>query len=207
MKNSRFIIAISVLMLVWGVLSSRSALACGHDGFFIGAGYQQLFMYTTESQLTGQQQLRDQQISFGPGYGAHLLLGYDFESSRWGIQFPAGYDYMRLNHSEWVHHFDVSAEAILHLAAWDNGIDISLVGGVGASIMPEGQIDNNSGAVGIHGGIGPAFNYFFMDGETKGSIYIQVPIRIVNYFGDNLSRNGTTALQIPIRLGISFGGW
>jgi len=197
------LISISAMFLA---LLPFSAQARGYDGFFIGGGYEQLFMYTPEQQFSGsaQPQTTDR-ISFGPGFGAHLIAGYDFKNSRWGVQLPFDYSYFRLNHVEWVHFFQVGAEAILHLAAWDNGIDVSLVGGAGASILPEGPVKNNTGAMGMYVGAGPAFNYFFARGATKGSLYVQMPIRAVIFFGDNLSKGHTTALSIPIRLGISVG--
>jgi hypothetical protein len=198
-----FLISISAMLLA---LLPLSAHARGHDGFFIGGGYEQLVMYTPEYRLSGAAQPpTNERVSFGPGFGAHLLVGYDFKNSRWGVQMPFDYSYFKLNHEEWVHFFQIGAEGILHLASWDNGIDVSLVGGAGASLLPEGPLKNNTGAKGMYVGAGPAFNYFFARGATKGSLYVQIPIRAVIFFGDNLSKSHTTALSIPIRLGISVG--
>jgi len=195
-----------LLAVLFCLLMSRSTLARGHDGFFFGGGYQQLFMYTPEHQLSGSaQQVNTDRIFFGPGFGANLLVGYDFEDTRWGIQMPFEYSYFKLNHVEWVNYIGGGVEAILHLASWESGWDISLVGGPGAAVLPEGSVKNNSGAVGMTIGAGPAFNYFFARGATKGSVYVQMPIRAVIFFGNNLSKNRTTVLSIPIRIGISVG--
>lgn len=204
MKNRYFLFFALSFSLVLIFLPGQTR-ACGHDGFFLGGGYQQMFMYTPEDQLAAGGGVTSRQITFGPGFGAHLLVGYDFEGSRWGIQAPFGYSYIKLNRSEWVHYFDIDTEAILHLAYWDNGIDIYLVGGLGGSFLTEGSINNNTAAAGINVGIGPGFSYFFARGKTKGSIYIQVPVRMVHFFGNNLSANGTTLLQVPIRFGLSVG--
>lgn len=204
MKNTRFLIVVLSFSLTLIFLPAQTK-ACGHDGFFLGGGYQQMFMYTSEDQLAAAGGFRSQQITFGPGFGLHLLAGYDFEGSRWGIQAPLGYSYIKLNKAEWVHYFDIDAEGIFHLAYWDNGIDIYLVGGGGGSFLTEGSINNNSAAAGINVGIGPGLSYFFARGKTKGSLYIQVPVRMVHFFGNNLSAGGTTLLQVPIRLGLSVG--
>jgi hypothetical protein len=204
MKNGRFLIVVLTFSFAL-IFAPKLTEACGHDGFFIGGGYQQMFMYTPEDQLTGGGGIVSQQIKFGPGFGMHLLLGYDFEGSRWGIQAPLGYSYIRLNEAEWVHYFDIDVEGILHLAYWENGVDLYLVGGAGGSFLTEGSVSNNSRASGINVGIGPGFSYFFARGKNKGSLYIQVPVRMVHFFGNNLSSNGTTLLQVPIRLGISVG--
>ena len=188
------------------VFSQRSVFACGHDGFFFGGGYQQLFMWTPEDQLRAPGTISSAQIVFGPGYGAHLLVGYDFKGSRWGIQMPLGYSNLKLNRTERVNYFDGAVEGIFHIAAWDNGIDLNLIGGIGVSALMEGPVDNNTGAIGMNFGIGPGFNWFFHRGEkVRSSVYVQVPIRAVIFFGDNLSKNHTTALQFPIRVGVSVG--
>jgi hypothetical protein len=205
MKTRVFFLSVCALVISF-VIAPKVVSACGHDGFFIGGGYQQMFMYTPEDQLRGAGQLTSSQITFGPGFGAHLLFGYDFEGSRWGIQMPFGYSNFKLNRSERVNYFDTAVEGILHLASWENGIDVNLVGGIGVSILPEGPNDNNTGALGMNFGIGPGFNWFFHRSESiSSSVYVQVPIRVVLFFGDNLSKNHTTALQVPIRVGVSLG--
>ncbi len=204
MKDVRFLI-ISSIFFVFIIFASHQADACGHDGFFLAGGYQQMFMYTPEDQLTAEGGLRSQQITFGPGFGLHVIAGYDFEGSRWGIQAPLSYSYIKLDRVEWVHYFDIDLEGIFHLAYWENGIDIYLIGGTGASFLTEGKVSNKSAAAGINAGLGPGLSYFFARGRHKGSIYIQVPVRMVHFFGDNLSADGTTLLQVPIRLGLSVG--
>ncbi len=187
------------------VLAGRS-FACGHDGFFVGGGYQQLFMFTTEHQLAGPLAVSSEKITFGPGYGAHLLIGYDFPGSRWGIQVVPEYSNLNLNHSERVNYFGTAVEGILHIIAWENGLDFNLVGGVGYSQLFEGPRTNNTGAAGINIGVGPAINWFFHRGEkVRSSLYAQVPVRAVIFFGNNLSKNQTTVLAVPIRIGVSLG--
>ncbi len=205
MKARLLVLSVCAVIFSFALLP-KNADACGHDGFFIGGGYEQLFMYTPDDQLRGAGQLVSSQIVFSPGFGAHFLLGYDFKGSRWGIQMPFGYSRFKLNRSEWVNYFDTSVEGILHLASWENGIDVSLIGGAGVSILPEGPIENNTGSFGLNVGIGPAFNWFFHRGQkVTSSVYVQVPVRMVIFFGNNLSANQTTVLQIPVRVGVSLG--
>ena len=207
MKTRLRRVFVSVCAIIISVaFLQREATACGHDGFFIGGGYQQMFMYTSEDQLVGNQQFASRHITFGPGFGAHLLFGYDFEGTRWGIQLASGYSNFKLNQTERVNYFDTAVEGILHLVSWENGIDINIIGGFGPSFLLEGPFNNNSGAVGLNMGIGPGFNWFFHRGEkVRSSVYLQVPVRAVIFFGDNLSKNHTTALQVPIRAGVSIG--
>jgi len=201
-REMRKIVAVLVMCVLF-FLSGR-VNAAGHDGFFLGGGYQQLFMYTTEHQLTFAG-ANSSKITFGPGFGANILIGYDLTKSRWGFQFPFEYSYLKLNKTEYVHYFGFSTEGILHLRWWKNGVDLNLVGGIGYSNLLEGPVDNNTNAQGINFGVGPGFNYFFARDKIKGSIYVQMPIRMVYFFGNNLSASHTIALSVPIRIGLSIG--
>ncbi len=181
----------------------QTTAACGHDGFFLGAGYEQLFMVTPESQLglgnTGR-------VTFGPGYGADLVFGYDFCGSRWGIQLPIEYSRLKLNGSEWVNYIGSSLEAIFRVAEWRNGLDFHLVGGIGGSYLSEGKVSNNTASAGFNVGVGPGIAYFFSRTEKlTAAIAAELPIRFQYFIGNHLSANGTSAIAFPLRLSLQLG--
>lgn len=191
------------LVFVLTPFTVPTAWACGHDGFYVGAGYEQLFLYTTESRLSGGSLGR---ITFGPGFGGSALLGYDFCGSRWGIQMPFEFSRFRLNNEEWVNSLGSSLEGVLHLAQWQNGLDIHLVGGAGWSYLTEGSVPNRTANAGITASLGPGVSYFIPDTKKVSiAIVAELPFRMIYYFGDRLSANGTTVLGIPLRLSVEVG--
>ncbi len=182
--------------------SPSRVCACGHDGFYAGLGYEQLFLYTPERRLG----LTDERVSFGPGIGAHALIGYDFCGSRWGIQLPFEYARIKLNKSEWVNQFASSVEGVLHLKEWKNGLDVHLLGGVGWSYLSEGKIADRTACAGISVSFGPGISYYFSRTERiSAAVNLDVPFRWIYYFGDHLSANGTSVIAFPIRLGVQVG--
>lgn len=199
----RVILSLLCLILAFCPVLISTANACGHNSFYVGVGYEQMFMYTTEDRLSDGELGR---IHFTPGYGGSLLFGYDFCGTRWGIQLPFEFTRQKLNHEEWVNQMGSSVEGVLHLAEWGNGLDVHLVGGVGWAYLSEGATDNRTASAGITVSFGPGISYFFHRSEKFSSaINFEVPIRMINYFGDRLSANGTTILAIPLRLSVQFG--
>lgn len=198
-----FLLLFFVLLLVLGSLRAPSALACGHDGFYVGVGYTQLFMFTLEDRLSSGDLGR---IHFSPGFGAHALIGYDFCGSRWGIQMPFEFTRQRLNYAEWVNQFGSSLEGVFHLVEWGNGLDIHLVGGAGWAYLSEGSIQNRTASAGITVDLGPGLSYYFSRTEKiSAALALEVPFRMINYFGNHLSANGTTIFAIPVRISIQVG--
>jgi hypothetical protein len=178
------------------------ALACGHEGPFVGIGYNQLFMYTPQKQYMNT----SSRISFSPGYGGNLTFGYDFQGTRWGIQIPAEYARIKLNGNEWVNSIQASAEGIFRIKQWDNGVDFHLVGGFGWSYLSEGKVYNRSQSNGITGGIGPGVSYFFsMTEKISGAVVAEVPIRAVYFVSGHLSSGKAVALDVPIRISMQIG--
>lgn len=203
MGKNRALLVVLGLLAVSLVGLPRGAFACGHDGFYMGVGYNQLFMYTTERSMSGTASDR---VYFGPGYGANAVIGYDFCGSRWGIQMPFEFARLKLNHVEWVNQFGSSLEGVLHLAEWDNGFDFHLIFGAGWSYISEGRFDDRSNAAGITGSLGPGISYYFSRTENvSAALALEVPFRLIYYFGDHLSAGGTTVIAFPIRLSIQVG--
>lgn len=200
----RFKRAFALLLGLTAFLASQlptGTHACGHDGFYMGMGYTQLFMVTSERRLGS-----NQRITFGPGMGANAVFGYDFCGSRWGIQAPFEFTRQRLNHLEWVNQFNLSLEGVVHLAEWANGIDLRLIGGAGWSYLTEGKIDDRTSGTGIIAHFGPGFAYYFSKTEkVTAAIVTEVPFRMIHYFGDRLSAGGTTIFAIPIRISLQVG--
>lgn len=180
-----------------------SAVARGHDGFYAGVGYEQLFMYTPEHRLGAGSQPR---ITFGPGFGGNAVFGYDFPNSRWGVQLPFEFASQKLNSSEWVNQFNVSVEGVVHLVEWDNGLDFHLVGGGGWTYLTEGKYSDNTSGAGFIASLGPGLSYYFSRTEKiSAALAVELPLRFIYYFGDRLSRNGTAIFGIPLRLSLQVG--
>lgn len=204
-KSSR-VKQLTCLTLIFILAASSfvpEAMACGHDGFYVGGGYEQLFMVTPEHQLgTGS----TPRISFGPGFGANLVGGYDFCGSRWGIQVPLEFAALKLNHAEWVYNLAASVEGVLHLREWKNGLDFHLVGGIGWTYLTEGSINDRTRNNGITASIGPGLSYFFArKASWSGAVTAELPLRYAYYFGNHLSSNGTSVFAFPLRLSVQFG--
>lgn len=205
MNKRSILLAAIILSAILISATSSTASACGYDGFYTGFGYEQLFMYTPQDarQAGGNTGPR---ISFGPGYGADVLFGYDFCGTRWGIQFPLEYSRLRLNRQEWVNFFAGSVEAVFRIKQWSNGLDFHLVGGLGGSYMSEGNVQDNSRSPGLMLSAGPGVTYIFSRSEkVKAGVTAELPIRWQYFIGDHLAIGGTSALAIPIRLSLQLG--
>lgn len=206
MRSKRvFPFLLAFLLTTSQIFTAKEATACGHDGFYIGLGYEQLFMYSNEDRLTTSAGDLGR-ISFGPGFGANALIGYDFCGSRWGVQMPFEFARFKLNRSEYINQFGSSLEGVLHLAEWDNGLDVHLVGGFGWSYVTEGKIKDRSADAGITASVGPGLSYYFSRTEKlSAAVALEAPFRMIYYFGSHLSANGTTVLAFPIRLSMQLG--
>ena len=199
-----FLLLVCLIILFYPAIVPVAS-ACGHDSFYLGAGYTQLFMYTPESRLTSTAGDLGK-ISIGPGYGANFVLGYDLCGSRWGFQMPFEFTRQKLNHTEWVNQFGSSIEAVLHLAEWQNGMDVRLVGGAGWMYLTEGQVDDRSAALGITADFGPGVAYYFHRTKSLSmAAVLELPFRMIHYFGDHLSSGGTTIVAFPFRVSLQFG--
>ena len=185
------------------LLAPTPARACGHDGFYMGLGYEQMFMFTPEHRLGGGNQPR---ITFSPGMGGNAVVGYDFPGSRWGIQLPFEFARQKLNHSEWVNQYNVSLEGVFHIKEWDNGIDFHIVGGAGWTYLDEGKLSDNSSGPGMIVSAGPGMSYYFSRTEkVSGALAVEMPLRYLYYFGSHLSYGGTSIFGIPIRISLQVG--
>lgn len=203
MKTKRLFPAVLALSIIINPFILPKALACGHEGFYLGLGYEQLLMYTPEDRLTVGNLGN---VTFGPGYGGTALIGYDFCGTRWGVQMPFEFSRLKLNRSEWVNQFGSSAEGIFHIAQWRNGFNVHLVGGVGWSYITEGDLPGGTAAAGVTASFGPGVSFFFTQtNKISGALNLEVPIRMINYFGSHLSQGGTTILAIPMRLTVQLG--
>lgn len=199
--------SLTVVLFVLGILFIHSAAsACGHDGFYVGGGFTQRFLFTGDRQI-GAGAGSGNRVAFGPAPGGQLILGYDFCGSRWGVQFPFEYSTFRLNSAERVHLLGSSLEGVLHLAAWEDGFDFRLIGGFGWNYLTEGSLDNRSASIGLNAGIGPGFAWYFTSRgkERAGAIAVDAPFRAIIFFGDRLSASQTTVYSIPVRLTLTVG--
>lgn len=204
MKLNVFRVVLPLLFLFLVVFSPRPAFARGHDGFYMGAGVLTMPMVTTEHRLTAPGG-SSRRISFQPGIGGWLLVGYDFPNTMWGIQMPFEYQYFELNDQEWVHQMGSTLEGVMRLAQAANGFEFHLLFGMGWNYLTEGSIGNRSRCGGITGEFGPGISWFFARGDTRASLTIETPLRMIHYFGTHLSADGTTVFAFPIRLGLTVG--
>jgi len=200
----RLFIFFPLLFTLLSIFPLESAKACGHDGFYLGGGYMQQILTTSEKRLSAVG--NSEKIVFGPAIGLHVVLGYDFCGSRWGIQMPLDWSTFRLNEEERVQMMGGAVEGVFHIASWDNGADIHLVGGVGLNLITEGAIANVSQNAGINFGVGPGFSWYFLRNKrVTANFTLDVPIRMIYFFGSRLSANKTIAISVPVRLGVTFG--
>jgi len=182
------------------------AQACGHEGLYTGVGYTQLFQYSSEDQLSVPAVTTASKIDWNSRFGGYLKFGYDYCSSRWGIEVPLGFDQQRLNMSEIVNIFTVDVNAVFHILETRGGVDFYWIGGLGGSYAAEGPIEDNSEALGVNLNFGPGFQYFINNGKKKVAAGISIPVRYTLYLGNNLSGGGrTSVLAFPIRVGLTIG--
>lgn len=187
------------------VLISPPAESCGHDGWYVGVGYTQRHLYSPDRQLTIGG-LPSDRVKFGPGYGGHFLVGYDFCGTRFGLQVPLEYSNHRLNRVERVHFLSAMAEPILHIAAWQNGLDFHLIGGLGYGYLTEGSRTDRSASHAFQAGIGPGLTWYFSrEEESTAAFTIASPLRAILFQWNHLSSNATVAFDVPIRANFTIG--
>ena len=193
------IVTLGALLL----LPTPTAQACGHEGFYTGVGYTQLFQYTPDKQLAVATVGSTSRVDWNSRFGGYLKFGYDFCASRWGVEVPLGMDQQRLNQQELVYVLTGDVNAIFHIAETRKGIDFYWIGGLGGNYVSEGTIKDKSRAVGTNLNFGPGFRYFIKNGKQKVGIELAMPARATLYFGNNLSRNKTAVFALPIRIGLT----
>lgn len=199
-RGYAFLIPLAIFIL--GHAFVQRLEACGHNSFYLGAGYTQLFMYTPQNQRGNT----NENVTFGPGFGVNALVGYDFCNSRWGIQMPFEFTRQRLNRFEWVSQVGSSVEGVLHLAEWQSGLDIHLVGGAGWTYISEGKVRDNTAAKGITASLGPGLSYYFSrTDKVSAAVVFEVPFKLIHYFGTHLSSGGTTLIAFPMRVSMQVG--
>ncbi|MBI4126526.1 MAG: hypothetical protein HY465_03450 [Deltaproteobacteria bacterium] len=183
------------------LVSPPTAQACGHDAFYLGGGYIQQFLVTPEHRLgVGS----NDRVRFGIPFTFYGLWGYDFCGSRWGIQMPFEYSRFKLNRTEWVNMMGGSFEGVFHVAAWEDGFDFHLVGGLGLQYLTEGDIQDRTESVGMTASFGPGIAWYFGKGRHL-ALVSQFPVRAIVFIGDRLSANQTTVIDLPLRLGLTVG--
>lgn len=204
MSKIRFYIYLLLALASSTLFIPTGAQACGHEGFYVGGGYSQLFLWSQDKQIIGGG-LSNNPIRMRTRFGGYGKFGYDFCKSRMGIEVPLAFDRQRLNRVENVNVFSADTNAIIHLIETEKGADFYWIIGTGFNLMTEGSLNNNSRAKGINANFGPGFQYFLSKGDTKAAIGISVPVRYTFYFGNNLSRDVTKVLGFPIRVGFTVG--
>lgn len=204
MRKSRFYLYLLSMLVLSPLFVASGVQACGHEGFYFGGGYSQLFLWSQDKQIIGGG-LSNNPIRMRTRFGAYGKIGYDFCQSRMGIEFPFAFDRQRLNRVENVSVFSADTNAVIHLIETEKGADFYWIIGTGFNMMTEGSLNNNSRARGINANFGPGFQYFLSKGATKAAIGISVPVRYTFYFGNNLSRDVTKVLGFPIHVGFTVG--
>ena len=198
----RNILFLSMVLLF--VFTAVDADARGHDGFFMGGGVLTIPMISAEDRMTAPGG-DSRRVTFLPGFGGWLTFGYDFPGTSWGIQMPVEYEYFKLNDQEWTSSIGSNVEAIWRLAQASNGFEFHLLGGLGWTYLFEGQRSNRSRSTGVNFEAGPGISWFFARGDTRASLSLETPLRVIYFFGDHLSAGGTTVFAFPIRLGVTVG--
>lgn len=199
----RYLILLAVLLDPF-VLPSQ-AHACGHEGWYAGVGYMQLFQFSPDRQLVSGGAASPGRINFRTRYGAMVKAGKDFCGSRFGIEFPFSYNRQRLNRQELVDVLGLDANAVIHLLETPGGSDFYLLAGTGFNIITDGTVNNDTGTAGINLNFGPGYQYFFAKGKHKAALGVSLPFKYTLYFRDNLSRRKTQVLGIPVVLGFTVG--
>ncbi len=204
MKQAFIRVSLLAVVISAALCLPRISHARGHDGFYMGLGALTIPMVSTEHRLTvpgGQ----SSNLTFRPGIGGWVLVGYDFPGTMWGIQMPFEYHYFKLNGQEWVNSFGSNVEAVIRLAQGTSGFEFHLLAGLGWTYLTEGKISNRTSNMGVNVEFGPGVSWFFARGDTRASLTFEVPLRMIYFFGDRLSANGTTVFAFPLRLGFTIG--
>lgn len=200
----RLLVSLLCFVGPWSMVY-RLAYACGHEGWYAGAGYTQLLQFTPDNQLTAAGGTPPK-VDWDTRWGAHTRVGYDFCASRWGVEIPLSFDRQRLNRREVINQIGIDANAIFHILETAGGSDFYWMAGGGMNIAMEGPVNNNTGAGGINFNFGPGFNYFIKQSKTKVAVGVSLPFKYTLYFRNNLSGSKkTTVFGFPFRVGFSIG--
>lgn len=214
MKKGLFLCFAFVLFTFSFLLCSKADART--EGFYIGGGYQQPFMYTWKKQGTyvGAGGTPGNSITFWPGVGAYLVGGYEFGRPDWlGLALPVNWSYMKLNKSEWVNMFNADAEALFHLTEPDTKFDIYLGALVGFNYLMEGKVQNESSSMGPSFGMSFGFKYSIMEYAVAGSpriknlsLVAELPVKIILIMNDyDLSNSKTTPIMnFPLHVGLTY---
>ncbi|MFH1654030.1 MAG: outer membrane beta-barrel protein [Pseudomonadota bacterium] len=194
----------AILLILSLCLTPNPAYACGHDGFYVGLGYEQLIPFSPDRQysISGN----GQRITFGTRFGGLVLIGYDFPCTRWGVQLTFDGGKLRLNKIENIYYLGSNLEGVVHLASWRDGLDIYLVGGAGTTYLTEGDLKNSSATFGINVGFGPGIAYYFKKSDRmSAALKFDIPLRYTHFLGQHLSDTGTNVISVPLRLSVGVG--
>ena len=199
-------IALLSLLLVLCVFGERKLYACGHEGPYVGLAYTQLIQHTRDNRYIGSTSTTTaQKISWGSRYGTQVKFGYDFCGTRFGVEMPIGVNYQLLNNADDVLVLNLDTNLIIHIIETEGGLDFYWIAGVGATVVTEGDIDDNSKAGGISGNFGPGVQYFFNQGKHRSAIGLSIPVKYTMYVGDNLSKDRTSVIGVPVNIGFTIG--
>ncbi|OGQ43201.1 MAG: hypothetical protein A3I70_00865 [Deltaproteobacteria bacterium RIFCSPLOWO2_02_FULL_44_34] len=164
----------------------------------------QLLQFSPDNQLIGGGLIPSGKVQWQTRWGAYAKVGYDFCSSRWGIELPFSYNRQKLNRSETVHMIGIDANAVFHIVETQKGADFYWIAGTGVNLVTEGSINNNTGNAGINLNFGPGFQYF-INKSPKVALGVSLPFKYTLYLGDHLSRNNTQVFGFPVQVGFTIG--
>lgn len=195
------------LLLFFGLLlflRIPKAHACGHEGWYGGIGYGQLFQFSPDKRLTAGGGSSANNVSFKTRYGGYAKIGYDWCGTRYGIEFPFSYNRQRLNRQNMIHLFGMDVNAVIHLVETEGGADFYWIAGTGMNIVPRDVASNTRKAVGINLNFGPGFQYFISK-KPRVALGVSVPLKYTLYFGSNLSARKTQVIGVPFLVGFTVG--
>lgn len=198
MNKGLFIIIAAAVTFIF----SYKSHACGHEGWYGGVSYMQLFQFSPDNQLVGGGIGNSAKVNFRTRYGAMVKAGKDFCGSRFGVEFPFSYNRQRLNRQEMINVFGMDANAVIHLVETVGGADFYLIAGTGINFIPRGNTGNMSKALGVNLNFGPGFQYFISK-KPKIALGVSIPLKYTLYFGNNLSAKKTQVLGFPIAVGFT----
>lgn len=200
----RLLVSLLCFVGPWSMVY-RLAYACGHEGWYVGAGYTQLIQFSPDHQLVAGG-AASPKVDWNTRWGAHGRVGYDFCTSRWGVEVPFSFDRQRLNRREVINQIGIDANAIYHIVETEAGADFYWIVGSGVNMAFEGPVNNNTGTAGANLNFGPGFQYFIKKDKTQVALGISAPFKYTLYFGNNLSgAKKTSVIGVPFRVGFSLG--